>query len=284
MDNVVLVFIFCILLLSLFLLLNIKNLFLKVVASHSSIFVNLTKISSKLSFLNILGSFVMIFMTAELKRKLQENYLYVGKNFSELNIALGRAFLVFSILFVAYLYIGNFLFLIMAFAFFVLISFESSFLVYKVNSEIENNIEHLVRCLRILVVNNEMPLISAIEITIIDFPEDLPSFKFELLRLINQSKKLGLVQTLTEWNTELMRFRDFISLLIAINDGTSKRALKQSFDDFLNKIEEENRERIKSSAENFQLYLMGPIILILLVIMFPMVDAISFLMQNSGVV
>ena len=129
-----------------------------------------------------------------------------------------------------------------------------------------------------------MPLISAIEITIKDFPEDLSSLKLELTRLINQSKKLGLVQTLTEWNTELIRFRDFISLLIAVNEGTSKKALLQSFDDFLNKIEEDNKERIRNSAENFQLYLMVPIILILLVAMFPMVDAISFFMQNSGVV
>jgi len=284
MDSVILVFIFCILLLFLLFLLKIKSLFLKAVASNNSVLVNSNEISSKESFLIKLGSLIMIFITTELKNKLQENYLFVGKNLSELNLALGQAFIVFCALFVVYLSTGNFFFLLLAFVFFVLISFESSFLVYKAHIEIENNVEHLVRCLRILVINNEMPLISAIEITIKDFPEDLSSLKLELTRLINQSKKLGLVQTLTEWNTELIRFRDFISLLIAVNEGTSKKALLQSFDDFLNKIEEDNKERIRNSAENFQLYLMVPIILILLVAMFPMVDAISFFMQNSGVV
>jgi hypothetical protein len=117
MDSVILVFIFCILLLFLLFLLKIKSLFLKAVASNNSVLVNSNEISSKESFLIKLGSLIMIFITTELKNKLQENYLFVGKNLSELNLALGQAFIVFCALFVVYLSTGNFFFLLLAFVF-----------------------------------------------------------------------------------------------------------------------------------------------------------------------
>jgi hypothetical protein len=288
MDSIVLVSFLFVCLLFLCFILNIKAYFLKIAVKQDSIFANLPSTNSNRnsskSFFYKLGSILIFLVPLEVNNKLIQNYYYAGKDPVELKAALGKAFTVFWVLLMIYIFTHNIVFLLLSFVAFVLISFESSFLVYQANIEIENNIEHLVRCLRILVVNNETPLVLAIEIIINELPDELMSLKLTLEKLVSQSKKIGLTQTLNEWETDLLRFKDFISVLIAINNGTSKKALKQYFDDFLNAVEHDNKERARSSSENFQLYLMGPIILILLVIMFPMLDAITFLMQNSGVV
>ena len=230
------------------------------------------------------GDFMRKILPRNFCEKLEENYSFIERDLAELSYTLGQAFLSFTILFIAYAFTQNFLFLLLAFIASVLIAMDSSFLVHQANEEIEENIEHLVKCLKILIVKTETPVLSALEISLKDLPEDLLALRREVRKLINQAKKVGLMQTLHDWKTELPRFRDFVSLLISVNEGASKNALKHSFDDFLEKIEEDKDERQKAQAENLQLYLMGPVVLMLLVIMLPMMDAISYLMDNSGVI
>jgi len=232
---------------------------------------------------SLLGSFIYGVLPRDFCKKLEDNYNFIEKDLGELRYTLGQSFSVFLVLLTVYLLTQNFIFLVMAFIISVLIAMDSSFLVHKANQEIEDNIEHLVKCLRILVVKTETPILSALEISLKDLSEDLSALRRETRKLINQAKKLGLMQTLYDWKTDLPRFRDFVSLLISINEGASKSALKNSFDDFLKKVEEDKTEQHKAQAENLQLYLMGPVVLMLLVIMLPMVDAISYLMKNSGV-
>lgn len=272
-------------LVALVLLLNSKFLLL----SNSSRIQSLTAykpIKESDSFKKIflfLGNFIRTVLPRDFCKKLEENYNFIEKDFAELSYTLGQSFVVFIALVTVYFFTQNFILLLMAFIVSVLIAMDSSFLVHKANQEIEENIEHLVQCLRVLVIKTETPILSALEISLKDLPTDLVALRREIRKLINQAKKLGLIQTLYDWKTDLPRFRDFVSLLISINEGASKNALKNSFDDFLKKVEEDKIEQHKAQAENLQLYLMGPVVLMLLVIMLPMVDAISYLMKNSGV-
>lgn len=230
-----------------------------------------------------IGKFIRTVLPGDFCKKLEENYSFIEKDHTELSYTLGQSFCIFAVLLLVYSFTQNFIFLLLAFILSALIAMDSSFLVHAANQEIEENIEHLVQCLRILVVKTETPILSALELSSKDLPDDLMALRREVRKLISQAKKLGLMQTLYEWKTDLPRFRDFVSLLISINEGASKNALRNSFDDFLKKVEEDKAEDQKAKAENLQLYLMGPVVLMLLVIMLPMVDAISYLMKNSGV-
>ncbi len=162
-----------------------------------------------------------------------------------------------------------------------LIVLEVNFALSKAKTELENNIEHIVRCLRILIIKSETPIINSLEIIVKDLPLDLVATRKELVRLLEKMKKSGVRTTLLEWKTDLTKFRDLISLLIAINDGASKNALRLSFDNFLKKIEETKEQELKDKTENVQLYLMGPVLVMLLIISLPMMDAVRFLMTES---
>jgi hypothetical protein len=138
-----------------------------------------------------------------------------------------------------------------------------------------------MRCLRILIIKSETPIINSLEIIIRDLPVDLVATRKELIRLLEKMKKSGVRTTLLEWKTDLPKFRDLLSLLISINDGASKNALQLSFDNFLRKIESSREQELKDKADNVQLYLMGPVLLMLLIISLPMMDAVRFLMTES---
>lgn len=230
-----------------------------------------------------IGTIIRNILPSYIIENLEQSYSFIGKDTEELDKSLGQSISIFFLLLFVYLYTNNFLFILLAFLISILMAFDPFFLADKANREIENNIDHLIRCLKILIVKTETPVLSALEISLKDLPDDLSHLKRQINKIISQSKKVGLVQTLNDWKTELPRFRDFISLMISINDGASKSALKQSFEDFLNKIEEDKHENQRANAENLQLYLMGPVVLMLLIVMLPMVDAISYLMKNSGV-
>ena len=150
------------------------------------------------------------------------------------------------------------------------------------NKELETSIEHLVRCLKVLVVKTETPLINALEIMLEDLPEGFKASRLELEKLVNKSLKSGLRETLQRWKTDLPQYRDFIALLISINDGASKQALQLSFNNFLQKVEEYKADQVKNEAENAQLYLMGPVVVMLIVSSMPMMDAVRFLMSQAS--
>jgi len=88
---------------------------------------------------------------------------------------------------------------------------------------------------------------------------------------------------LLDWKTDSARFKDFISLLVSINEGSSKSALKIAIENFITRAREDEEEAIKEKAENLQLYLMGPVVLILLVMLYPMMAAIQYMLQAASI-
>ncbi len=205
----------------------------------------------------------------------------LNKN-DELEIHLSISFLSFLLCFLVFIFKPNLTSLICLILTQVIIHFNINYQVEKLNNEIEANIEHLIKCLKVLLIQSETPIINALSLIAQDLSPECKYTKRELRALVNKAQKLGLKKALANWHTELAWYRDLISLLISVNNGSSKLAIQQNIDSFLEKIKEEKEEKEKASTENLQLMFMGPVVLMLLVSMYPMMDAIQFLMQNSG--
>jgi hypothetical protein len=214
-------------------------------------------------------------------KQLEIDYFSLDRSEIELHVTFGEAALSFILCFSSYIFSHNVVLLALSFLIPALIVLEINFALAKARTELENSIEHIMRCLKILIIKSETPIINSLEIIIRDLPVDLIATRKELIRLLEKMKKSGVRSTLLEWKTDLPKFRDLISLLTSINDGASKNALKLSFDNFLRKIESTKEQELKDKTDNVQLYLMGPVLLMLLIISLPMMDAVRFLMTES---
>lgn len=267
----------------LLILLNSKHLWLKNLYQENSI-LKLERIStngnSYQKLMIEIGRLVARFLPKVLINKLEQQCLSLNRTRDDLQRSLAEASLIALILFIVYLINHFWVFLLLAFLIPALIILEINVAQTRFNNELEASVQHLLRCLKVLVVKTETPLIKALEITLEDLPENYRASRIELQKLINKALKSGLRETLRNWKTDLAHYRDFIALLISINDGASKTALELSFNNFLHKIEECKADQIKNDAENAQLYLMGPVIIMLLVSSMPMMDAIRFLMSE----
>ena len=234
----------------------------------------------KALFLNV-GKFASNIIPEKALKRLEIDCFLLGRSEAELYVTFGEAAMSLVLCFSSYIFSHNIALLILSFLVPVLIISEINFALAVARTELENNIEHIMRCLRILIIKSETPIINSLEIIIRDLPVGLVATRKELIRLLEKMKKSGVRTTLLEWKTDLSNFRDLISLLISINDGASKSALKMNFDNFLKKIDGVREQALKDKAENAQLYFMGPVLVMLLIISLPMMDAIRFLMTES---
>ncbi len=228
-----------------------------------------------------IGKFITRIIPESILKQLEIDYFSLDRSEDELYVTFGEAVTSFVFCFSSYIVSHYIFLLLLSFLIPALIILEVNFALTKAKTELENNIEHIVHCLRILIIKSETPIINSLEIIIRDLPLDLIATRKELTKLLEKMKKSGARTTLLEWKTDLPKFRDWISLLISINDGASKTALRLSFDNFLKKIEETQEQELKNKAENIQLYLMGPVLVMLLIISLPMMDAVRFLMTES---
>ncbi len=199
----------------------------------------------------------------------------------KLYIGFGEAIICSTLCLISHFINHNIFLLLFSFLAPALIVLEIKIALAKAHTELEENIEHIVRCLLILIIKTETPIVNALEIIIRDLPNNLTATKKELSKLLETMKKSGVRHTLLEWQTEQAKFKDLIALLISINEGASKHALKLNFDNFLTKMQDSREQELKNKAENVQLYLMGPVLIMLLIISLPMMDAVRFLMTES---
>lgn len=233
-------------------------------------------------FFSMLGKSFAILIPAKFFKKLELSHLYLHRDKLELYQTIGQAFAIFIVMLLLYSFTHNPLFFVMAIFFPVGLFVELPIAVSQHKNSIDNSIPHIVACLKVLVVNTETPLTNALEVIIQGLPQYMQPSKLELLRLLQKAEKTNLRETLVEWQTQSSQFKDFLSLLISIYEGASKSAIKTAMENFLAKSNEEEQEKLRNKAENLQLYLVGPVIVMLLVIMQPMVSAI-FYMMNTGV-
>lgn len=228
-----------------------------------------------------LGTMIANILPEKAIRQLEFEYFNLDRTKDQLLETIAQAFISFIVFLALYLFSYNLIFLLLSFLIPAVLILEINLASFQFKREIESSVEQLVRCLKVLVIKSETPIINALEIIMQDLPLEYKAVRRELAKLVNKAAKSGLRTTLLEWQTDLPKFRDFIALLISINDGASKHALKLSFDNFLKKIEENKANEIKDQAENVQLYLMGPVVVMLIVVSLPMVDAIRFLMMSA---
>ena len=275
----------CLAALYLIFLLNSKHLWLQNIYQETSILKlerRAAGTGSYQKFMAELGSLIARVLPQALLKKLEQQCFNLNRGREDLYRSIAEAALVAVIMLLAYLINHSWFFILLAFLVPALIMLEINIAQAQFNKELETSIEHLVRCLKVLVVKTETPLINALEIMLEDLPEGFKASRLELEKLVNKSLKSGLRETLQRWKTDLPQYRDFIALLISINDGASKQALQLSFNNFLQKVEEYKADQVKNEAENAQLYLMGPVVVMLIVSSMPMMDAVRFLMSQAS--
>ncbi len=236
------------------------------------------QIFDKSFFFNI-GKACLALLPEATVNKLERDVSFLNRDEKYLSISAGQALFFAITLLFAYAFTQILVILVLAIFLPIGIIAEIPLSVSTNKACIENSVTHVVGCLRVLVVKTETPLPNALEIIAKGLPQYLSPMKLELLRLLAKAEKTSMRESLMEWQTESPKFKDFLALLISINEGASKSALANFVDNFLNKAEEDTQEEIKNNAENLQLFLMGPIILMFLVILQPMVSAIQFMMS-----
>ncbi len=213
--------------------------------------------------------------------ELELEYLYLGRKLDLLHELLAQSTAVFLALILAYLINHNNYFLLAAFLIPALLLLEIKFAVLHYQRQLERDAAHLFACAKVLLINTETPLVSALRIMLSTWPDKDSATAYELNKIINKIDKLGLKEALSNWQAESEKFRDFLSFLLSVSEGASKRALRLALDGLIEELRQEQRLKLDERAENLQLYLMGPVLAMLLVIMYPMAAAINYMMQNS---
>lgn len=250
----------------------------------NSVTLNDLKINKgKNDFINNLGMVLKNLIPQSHLSAIKYKYDFINRNIEGLNKDLALLTIAAAIFLFTTFFSHNYYFLIIALLLPALLYIELESSVKNTEALIENNLDHIIRCLKILIIKSETPINTALELISRDLNDDLIPIKNEISKIIERSKKSGIKRTLNEWDSKLIKFQDFISLLLSIHDGASKIAIKDNIDKFLFKYCQEKNEKIKAEIENLQLYLLLPIVIMLLVSMIPMIDAINFYMQKTGV-
>ncbi len=232
-------------------------------------------------FLERLGIFIRSLLPGALIQTLESEYLYLGRKLELLYELIAQIVLVFSSLFIAYLLNHNSYFLILALLIPVLLLVELKYSLASYHRELESDTAHLFACARVLLVNTETPMVSALRTIVTTWPSSNSATVCELNKIISKIDKLGAKEALSNWQVQSEKFRDFLSFLVSVAEGSSKRALKAALDKLIESSRQEEKDRLQERADNLQLYLMGPVVTMLLVVMYPMAAAINFMMQNS---
>jgi hypothetical protein len=217
-----------------------------------------------------------------LLEKLKIDYLYLSKTKSELYRDLALSLILFLLFFILFIFLKNFLLIVLGF-------FSGSLFISKIfiqryleDSELEQDSLHFARCLKILTVNTETPLNTGMQLIIQSLPSRMKALKRVITEILLQAEKTSMKQSLLEWKTESENFKDLISMMISVQEGANKKAIKDALISFIKNCEEGDEEKLRNETENLQLYLSGPIILIFLVLMYPMVAAINYMMKGTN--
>lgn len=234
-------------------------------------------------FLKYLGIVLLNLFPKKQLESIKHKYSFINRDMMSFSNDLGLLTIAIIIFCCTAVFSHNYYFLLIAGLLPVLLYIELECSVKNTEALIENNLDHIIRCLKILVIKSETPINTALELISRDLNDELKPVRNEINKIIERSKKSGIKKTLSEWDSKLPKFQDFISLLLSIHEGASKNAIKDNIDKFLIKYIQEKNEKVKAEVENLQLYLMLPIVVMLLVSMIPMIDAINFYMQKTGV-
>lgn len=276
-----------IILVALVIVLNTKFIRLNFVMNKNSLLESQTmSIQQSVSVFDCLFEFIGKYYVKLLPSEFLESFICKLRQLEKedsLDLIFGQAAVILLLGLSYLLCSGNLLALLFVILSQLIFLFSVDWQIQKINTEIENNIDHVVKCLKVLVVQSETPIINALSLIEKDLELEHRFIKRELQNLIAKAQKLGINKALEEWHTELFWYRDFTALLVSINQGSSKKAIEQNIDNFLHKIFEFKAENEKAKVENLQLLFMGPVVLMLLVSMYPMMDAVQFLMQGSSV-
>ena len=232
-------------------------------------------------FLERFNPLIRSLLPETLLQTLESEYLYLGRKLELLYELIVQIFLVFASLFFAYLLNHNSYFLILALLIPALLIIELKCSLASYHRELEADSAHLFACARVLLINTETPMILALRIIVSTWPNANSATVHELNKIINKIDKLGAKEALSNWQVKSEKFRDFLSFLVSVAEGSSKRALRAALDKLIESSRQEEKDRLQEQADNLQLYLMGPVVAMLLVVMYPMAAAINFMMQNS---
>lgn len=235
-----------------------------------------------LKFIYVLGSIIYNLFPKSLTDKLESDYFYLSKSKRDIFKDLAVASFVFSFLFLFFFLTKNIFYLISGFLFFSFYLSRVSLEKFLEKQSLDIETLHLAKCLKVLIIKTETPVNAALQNILKDLPTRMKVINRVIRMILAASEKTSLKNALLEWQTESAKFKDLISILLAAQDGSNKKAIKNSLDSFINNFEEEIDENLKYEAENLQLYLSGPIILIFLVLMYPMVAAINYMMQGTN--
>lgn len=241
------------------------------------------KTFSDKNFFLKLGQFFATALPPDGLAYFEREIAFLNRDLKVFYVGLGQTMFATLSIIVLYLFSHNFSTLMIGIFIFVGFFAEVPMSVSKCKASIDKAVPHVVAALKVLVVNTETPLGNSLEIIAKGLPQYYEPMRNELLRLLAKAEKSNMRETLMDWQSESGKFKDFLSLLISINEGASKMALKTFIDNFLEKTSADVQEEIKSKSENLQLILLGPILLIFIVILQPLVTAINFMMNQSGV-
>ena len=281
-----LIIVLCLVMAYLVLLAN-KNLLITQLGSKSKSIVNAASgekldYKTKFKFLAEIGQSLESIFTHKDLEKLKSKCFHIGREQADFHTSLALAFFSLCGFLIMYVVTNNIFSIILAALSPVAILSEIEFAYSAYIQSLEKSIVHLVECVKVLMVKSETSLTNALKIIADGLPETMQAARKELNKIYNLSQKKGLKNTLLEFETELDNYQDLISLLIAINEGTSKSALSHHVEHFLSRAREQEAENKKIENENLQFYLLFPVIVMFVVIMFPFVDSINYMMSNSG--
>ena len=239
------------------------------------------KLSNQSPFFKV-GHTLAFLFPPKFMEQFERDHVFLGRPKEQIYISLGQSLIVGLGLLLAYLFSKNNALLIFSLIAPILILAETSMAVEKNKKDINKYTPHIVECLKVLVVNTETPVNNALEIIIRGIPDYMSAMKTELLRLLQKAEKTNMKETLMEWKSESGNFKDFLALLVSVNEGASKVAIKGFIEKYLERIREQEQEDIKNEAENLQMYLMGPVMLMFMVVLSPMIFAIQHTMKSAG--
>lgn len=233
------------------------------------------------NFFYQVGKISSIAYPNSLLKSLKEKNSYLNRNEKDLLISIGQSSFSCILMLLIYLLSHYSIYLLLSLIFPSIFIFEIFIAEKLYKQNLDQSVPHFISCLNVLLVESETPLSKALQIIIEGLPIHMKSIKIELHKILEQSKQSSLSETLSNWETDSGYFKDLISLLISSQEGASKSALKSYINNFENQAKEEIQEKIKNRSENLQLYLIGPVIVIFLIIIQPMISAINHAISNG---
>jgi len=236
------------------------------------------------SFLYQLGVEFAQFLPKQITSNEEFILEFLQKDSKALYLNFAKALLLVSVAFLILIFMKNFFLFFALFLLSFYFVFESRFSYQKAISELDLSVKHIVQCLDILLVKSETPIITALELIAQELDDNYFYTRLELKKIIKQASKTGLSTALRDFYQQNYgpKLKEFFSLLMSVNDGASKKAISEQISNFLDLQIHEAEENQKSAVENLQLYLILPVIVMLLIIMFPMADAIMYSLQSTG--